>query len=130
MKPIYINNNINIIINNMFTCPTCGECIVEMKETWDQIDEEIENTPMPKEYANCFCYVNCNDCHKETLTAFHIFGYKCMNCGSYNTARGRGGLLSQAGKYNTHKQNSIMQVIPFATLSFSCKFYVYIFIDA
>lgn len=37
------------------------------------------------------CYppyqVNCRDCHKESETNFHVIGFKCSECGSYNTVR-------------------------------------------
>ena len=31
--------------------------------------------------------VQCRDCQKETETEFHVVGFKCGNCGSYNTVR-------------------------------------------
>ncbi len=31
--------------------------------------------------------VSCRDCLKETDTNFHVVGFKCSECGSYNTVR-------------------------------------------
>ena len=31
--------------------------------------------------------VKCRDCAQETETLFHVVGFKCGNCGSYNTVR-------------------------------------------
>ena len=31
--------------------------------------------------------VSCRDCHKESETLFHVVGFKCSECGSYNTVR-------------------------------------------
>ena len=31
--------------------------------------------------------VQCRDCREESQTDFHVVGFKCGNCGSYNTVR-------------------------------------------
>ena len=31
--------------------------------------------------------IKCRDCQQETETEFHVVGFKCSNCGSYNTVR-------------------------------------------
>lgn len=83
----------DLIKAGFYACPTCGTSMIKMKELWKSLDEEIEETPMPTEYADLFCNVLCRDCHKESLTAFHVLGYKCLACGSYNTVRSKGGLF-------------------------------------
>ncbi|XP_076067976.1 RING finger and CHY zinc finger domain-containing protein 1-like [Oratosquilla oratoria] len=83
-----------------FACPTCGTSMVGMMQMWSKLDEEIESTPMPKEYSNLYCNVLCRDCHKESMTLFHVLGQKCLYCGSYNTVRTKGGLMKIVGGGN------------------------------
>jgi len=43
---------------------------------------------MPLEYRDKRVRVLCNDCGKESDTAWHILGLKCKaGCGSYNTSK-------------------------------------------
>ena len=35
-----------------------------MNDVWSQLDEEVENTPMPEEYKDFYVFVLCRDCHK------------------------------------------------------------------
>ena len=70
-----------------YRCPICQKTIFELAEYWKVIDQEIENTPMPEEYANDIRHIQCIDCGIEADVKFHIIGLKCQNenCGSYNT---------------------------------------------
>lgn len=70
-----------------YACPTCGQSLFDMKTVWTQLDQEVENTPMPEEYKEFYVYVLCKDCHKESKVKFHVIGLKCQKCGSYNTCR-------------------------------------------
>ncbi|XP_037790449.1 RING finger and CHY zinc finger domain-containing protein 1-like [Penaeus monodon] len=83
----------SLIKAGFYACPTCGTSMMKMNDLWKSLDEEIADTPMPKEYRDLYCYVLCRDCHKESLTLFHVLGHKCLECGSYNTVRGKGGLF-------------------------------------
>ncbi|KAG7163483.1 RING finger and CHY zinc finger domain-containing protein 1-like isoform X1 [Homarus americanus] len=83
----------DLIKAGFYACPTCSQSMIKMKELWKSLDEEIEDTPMPSEYADLYCNVLCRDCHEESLTMFHVLGHKCLQCGSYNTVRGKGGLF-------------------------------------
>ena len=50
-----------------------------------ELEEEIENTPMPAELRNKRVEILCNDCQTKGLVPFHILGFKCGSCFSYNT---------------------------------------------
>jgi hypothetical protein len=58
----------------------------------ERIDEDIALAPMPEEYRSKRVRIRCNECRKESVTAFHVFGLKCkaegVSCGgSYNTVK-------------------------------------------
>lgn len=61
--------------------------MIDMKKLWDYLDAEVENTPMPTEYATHFVNILCKDCHKESKIAYHVVGLKCGHCGAYNTCQ-------------------------------------------
>ena len=72
------------------SCPTCSRSVCDLDWLWDQLDEEIVNTPMPEEYADKKVDVLCNDCGVTSRGApFHVLGTKCLaeGCRSYNTRR-------------------------------------------
>jgi len=69
------------------SCPICNKSLLDMKEQWKMMDEEISNTIMPDAYLSYLVNVLCRDCHTESKVAFHVLGLKCHPCGSYNTAR-------------------------------------------
>ncbi|KAG1678339.1 RING finger and CHY zinc finger domain-containing protein 1 [Nymphon striatum] len=75
------------MIHRNYACPVCAESMVEMKEVWRHLDEEVAVTPMPEDYQNTKVNILCRDCHKESEILFHILGLKCQLCGSYNTCR-------------------------------------------
>ncbi|XP_013398603.1 RING finger and CHY zinc finger domain-containing protein 1 isoform X1 [Lingula anatina] len=70
-----------------YACPTCAQCLVDMKGVWEHLDEEIAATPMPDEYKDYNVQILCRDCHEESRVLFHVLGLKCAACGSYNTCR-------------------------------------------
>jgi len=63
--------------------------MLDMKQLWQYLDNEVNITPMPKEYDNFFVDILCKDCHQESTLKFHVVGLKCQNreCGGYNTTR-------------------------------------------
>lgn len=50
-----------------------------------QLDNEIENTPMPDEFKDKKVKILCNDCSERSEVGFHVLGAKCQICHSYNT---------------------------------------------
>lgn len=84
----YIHKNCFCEMTNLsYKCPICFASIVETEEINKLLDNEIEHTPMPKEYENLEVDILCNDCHLENKVKFHIIGEKCPNCGGYNTRK-------------------------------------------
>ena len=67
-------------------CPLCNKTSVDSQFIFQQLDTEIENTPMPDD-LKYDVKIFCNDCGKCSETKFHIIGHKCQECGSYNTRR-------------------------------------------
>jgi RING finger and CHY zinc finger domain-containing protein 1 len=61
--------------------------MLDMKELWEFLDEEVENTPMPEEYENMKVDILCRDCHATSYVKFHVAGLKCSSCNGYNTTR-------------------------------------------
>jgi len=71
---------------NYYQCPICYKSMVDMSESWQQMDLSIQVQPMPPEYANSKVKILCNDCQSKTEVPFHLLGNKCANCKGYNTA--------------------------------------------
>lgn len=84
MKSMFQTENPTIA---SFRCPTCQKTMVDLSHHWQMLDMEIQNVPMPEEYANETRNIVCNDCETEGTVKFHVIGLKCVNkeCGSYNT---------------------------------------------
>lgn len=38
--------------------------MLDMKQLWNYLDNEISQTPMPKEYENFIVDILCKDCHE------------------------------------------------------------------
>lgn len=85
----------DMISQGMYTCPTCSKSMMDMEDVWQNVDREVADTPMPREYSNLFRAIICKDCNKSSTTAFHVVGMKCGGCGSYNTSLDKGPLLRQ-----------------------------------
>ncbi|KAL9658495.1 hypothetical protein ABK040_006035 [Willaertia magna] len=76
----------NLIENGTYTCPYCSKYIINIDEQEiEALDREIALTPLPDELKDKKVMILCNQCLKKSETNFHIFGLKCLNCGSYNT---------------------------------------------
>uniref|UniRef100_A0A6M2DEP1 Putative ring finger and chy zinc finger domain-containing protein 1 n=1 Tax=Xenopsylla cheopis TaxID=163159 RepID=A0A6M2DEP1_XENCH len=73
-----------------YACPTCQTSMLDMKQLWTYLDNEVRMTPMPPEYENLKTDILCKDCHKESTVKFHVVGLKCSHCGAYNTCRTKG----------------------------------------
>ncbi|XP_026465410.1 RING finger and CHY zinc finger domain-containing protein 1-like [Ctenocephalides felis] len=73
-----------------YACPTCQTSMLDMKQLWSYLDNEVQMTPMPPEYENVKTDILCKDCHKESTVKFHVVGLKCLHCGAYNTCRTKG----------------------------------------
>ena len=74
------------LIKTTYKCPLCCESLGDTELINQHIENEINNCPMPEEY-NYNVNILCNDCHEESETKFHIFGFKCLKCSGYNTKR-------------------------------------------
>ncbi|KAK4440683.1 E3 ubiquitin-protein ligase RZFP34 [Sesamum alatum] len=74
-----------------YACPVCSKSICDMSNVWRKLDEEIASTPMPEMYKNKTVWILCNDCEETSEVQFHIVGYKCLRCSSYNTRQIQGG---------------------------------------
>ncbi|XP_043917050.1 RING finger and CHY zinc finger domain-containing protein 1 isoform X2 [Protopterus annectens] len=70
-----------------YRCPVCMQSAVDMTQCWQNLDEEVSQTPMPTEYQNMTVMVLCNDCHVRGAVPFHVLWMKCPGCGSYNTVQ-------------------------------------------
>ncbi|KAG2449871.1 hypothetical protein HYH02_005394 [Chlamydomonas schloesseri] len=73
-----------------YTCPVCMKCIMSaeaMRAVWDDLDREVEQTPMPAEFRNTYVDILCNDCQTKSTIKIHFVGNKCPSCGGYNTRR-------------------------------------------
>mmetsp|Transcript_70674 Transcript_70674/g.153471 ORF Transcript_70674/g.153471 Transcript_70674/m.153471 type:complete len:271 (-) Transcript_70674:148-960(-) len=68
-------------------CPLCSVSLYKYEDLWAELDRQVEETPMPKEYANTHIRITCNDCQETSAVKFHILGHKCQRCSSYNTRR-------------------------------------------
>lgn len=77
----------DLLSSGHYACPTCQTSMIDMKKLWDYLDAEVENTPMPTEYATHFVNILCKDCHKESKITYHVVGLKCGHCGAYNTCQ-------------------------------------------
>ncbi|XP_050518309.1 RING finger and CHY zinc finger domain-containing protein 1 isoform X2 [Diabrotica virgifera virgifera] len=80
----------SLLSNGLYACPICQTSLMNMQPLWKYWDVEIENTPMPSEYSNYYVGILCKDCHQESTVKFHVVGFKCVHCGSYNTCRNKG----------------------------------------
>ena len=73
------------LTRHKFQCPLCQRSFCDMWHQNRQLDSEIENMPMPAELLARQVHVLCNDCGERSHCSFHLLGYKCLSCFSYNT---------------------------------------------
>ncbi|GAB0095308.1 RING finger and CHY zinc finger domain-containing protein 1 [Sergentomyia squamirostris] len=76
-----------LLSSGHYACPTCQTSMIDMSNLWEYLDQEVENSPMPKEYENYMVDILCKDCHKESNIPYHAVGLKCSFCGAYNTCQ-------------------------------------------
>ncbi|XP_055710540.1 RING finger and CHY zinc finger domain-containing protein 1 [Phlebotomus papatasi] len=76
-----------LLSSGHYACPSCQTSMIDMSKLWEYLDQEVENSPMPKEYENYMVDILCKDCHKESNIPFHAVGLKCSFCGAYNTCQ-------------------------------------------
>jgi RING finger and CHY zinc finger domain-containing protein 1 len=72
-------------IKSNYKCPLCAKSMVDMSFYFNNLQNEINNTPLPEEYRDKTVEILCNDCQKKSSTKFHFIGLKCENCNSFNT---------------------------------------------
>lgn len=73
-----------------YKCPTCNRTVLEAtgaRGLWARMKAEVDSTPMPTEYASQMVQILCNDCNLKSSVPFHIIGYECSHCHSFNTVR-------------------------------------------
>ena len=58
----------------MITMMLLQVSMMNMADVWKIYDKEILETPMPGEYQDLCANIQCRDCLKPSLTAFHILG--------------------------------------------------------
>ncbi|CAN8068630.1 unnamed protein product [Agarophyton chilense] len=68
-----------------YTCPICNKSMADMSKWYKQLDEQIKNEVVPREFVYKRSLVLCHECHEETHVRFHLVHHKCGACGSYNT---------------------------------------------
>jgi RING finger and CHY zinc finger domain-containing protein 1 len=73
------------LVKTTYKCPCCSVAMFNIDHINQQMDEEVENTPMPHEYNHIFVDILCNECHSKSKVQYHIVGMKCIDCFSYNT---------------------------------------------
>jgi len=61
--------------------------VVDLTSEFQQLDQEIAQTPMPEELQALKMQILCKDCSQKTEATYHFYGLKCSACGSYNTTR-------------------------------------------
>jgi len=86
---------VQMVSNGLYACPTCGLSMQDMSRVWKDIDRDVAETPMPREYQGLFRNILCRDCNTSSMAPFHVVGMKCVPCGSYNTTLDKGPLLKQ-----------------------------------
>lgn len=69
-----------------YRCPVCSKSILNTSALFRMIDEEVQYEVLPPELADKLVNIVCHDCHLKSQTKFHLAGFKCETCGSYNTA--------------------------------------------
>ena len=76
-----------LVSMGQYTCPVCLQSLAGMTDAWPMMDAELAAMPMGPEFANTTVGILCRDCHEQTTANYHDLGFKCKNCGSYNTVK-------------------------------------------
>uniref|UniRef100_A0A8C7SC31 Ring finger and CHY zinc finger domain containing 1 n=1 Tax=Oncorhynchus mykiss TaxID=8022 RepID=A0A8C7SC31_ONCMY len=82
----------DMVQTGAYRCPLCMHSAWNMEDSWEQMDKDMAQSPMPTEYQDATVKIICNDCQTHCTVPFHVLGMKCSGCGSYNTAQD-GGLI-------------------------------------
>ena len=84
----YIHNEcLSELLQHNYKCPICLKSIIDMTAINESIAQDIQRMEMPECYRNMQIPIMCNECHQKSQVSFHILGFKCHGCGSYNTQR-------------------------------------------
>lgn len=59
-----------LLCSGYYACPTCQQSMLDMKQLWNYLDNEVLSTPMPKEYENFYVDILCKDCHQVSQNVF------------------------------------------------------------
>lgn len=70
-------------------CPSCNKTIAdEPGKIWRELENHIEQHPMPDDVKQLKVSIHCNDCNSKTSNvALNLIAMKCESCGSFNTNR-------------------------------------------
>ena len=70
-------------------CPSCNKTVAEdPSEIWKELENHMEQHPMPEEVKSVRVSIHCNDCNsKSAEIPLNLIAMKCASCGSYNTNR-------------------------------------------
>lgn len=50
--------------HHRYTCPVCRKSIADFSDYYEELNQEVAETPMPEEYKDMMCNILCNDCLK------------------------------------------------------------------
>lgn len=64
-----------LLVSGYYACPTCQQSMLDMKQLWNYLDNEVLVTPMPKEYENFFVDILCKDCHEVSQEVAQFFTF-------------------------------------------------------
>lgn len=53
-----------LLVSGYYACPTCQQSMLDMKQLWNYLDNEVISTPMPHEYDDFYVDILCKDCHE------------------------------------------------------------------
>lgn len=73
-----------------YNCPVCSKTFsfTNVDILWATIDREILLQPMPEGFKDLppVTFL-CNDCNTKEQATLNLIGYKCSQCGGYNTVK-------------------------------------------
>lgn len=75
----------NNYIKYNIKCPICSKSIIKSDMYDLYIKDQIEQNPMPEEYADKIVKILCNDCNTYNNAHFHFIGHQCPDCLCFNT---------------------------------------------
>ncbi|KAK9825066.1 hypothetical protein WJX74_005833 [Apatococcus lobatus] len=93
-------------------CPVCSKSISNYSDEWSQLDKEIQETPMPRDYASWVVDILCNDCNQSNRVRWHVLGLCCPSCLSYNTRRIMPLARASMGSLDSADTNALEWTLP------------------